>query len=366
MLKRFEVQGYRNFKNNFILDLSNTRDYKFNQECVKDGIVKTGIIYGQNAVGKTNFGNALLDIKNNILPKEYSDLKEPNYLNADLIDGRVIFKYEFVFDNTEVFYKYEKNRYGLLMYELLAVDDNVIIEFDHNNKKIIQNGLSYVHADSLNWEFADLEKSVLAYVVNNTTLTADHILKKLFRFIRNMFIVYGNKSSNHSFFIDIVVKKIIDNDLVNDLERFLNEFGIQEKLVVKTTPTGEKNLYFKHERLIPFLENYSSGTGALLGIYNCYQYLVKQESVFYYLDEFDAFYHYELSENMVEKLKKTTNCQVIMSSHNTDLLTNKLMRPDCLFVLTKEKISSIADATSRELREGHNLEKLYKSGEFNE
>ena len=40
------------------------------------------------------------------------------------------------------------------------------------------------------------------------------------------------------------------------------------------------------------------------------------------------------------------------------------MRPDCYFILSDNKLTSFADATNRELREGHNLEKLYMSGEF--
>ena len=41
------------------------------------------------------------------------------------------------------------------------------------------------------------------------------------------------------------------------------------------------------------------------------------------------------------------------------------MRPDCLFILSSSgTLTSLCNATQRELREGHNLEKMYISGEF--
>ena len=85
-----------------------------------------------------------------------------------------------------------------------------------------------------------------------------------------------------------------------------------------------------------------------------------------FIDEFDAYYHYELSETLVNMLDEMRNTQVIITSHNTNLLSNRIMRPDCYFVLANNQITSLVNATDRELREGHNLEKLYLSGEFDE
>ncbi|MCL2362991.1 MAG: ATP-binding protein, partial [Defluviitaleaceae bacterium] len=96
-----------------------------------------------------------------------------------------------------------------------------------------------------------------------------------------------------------------------------------------------------------------------------YWYATAPDISFMFIDEFDAYYHFELSEAIVNLLGKLTKTQVLLTSHNTNLLTNLFMRPDCLFILTPEKLSNFANATSRELREGHNLEKLYMSGEFN-
>ena len=85
-----------------------------------------------------------------------------------------------------------------------------------------------------------------------------------------------------------------------------------------------------------------------------------------YLDEFDAFYHYEMAENVIRFFKqKYPKCQMIMTSHNTNLMTNRIMRPDCLFILSRKgTLTALCNATERELREGHNLEKMYISGEF--
>jgi hypothetical protein len=46
-------------------------------------------------------------------------------------------------------------------------------------------------------------------------------------------------------------------------------------------------------------------------------------------------------------------------------MTNRIMRPDCLLILSSRgTLTSLCNATERELREGHNLEKMYISGEF--
>jgi AAA15 family ATPase/GTPase len=73
-----------------------------------------------------------------------------------------------------------------------------------------------------------------------------------------------------------------------------------------------------------------------------------------------------MSEKFLKYVKENfPHCQVILTTHNTNLMTNRIMRPDCVFILTHDgKITALNKATTRELREGHNLEKLYMSGEF--
>ena len=128
---------------------------------------------------------------------------------------------------------------------------------------------------------------------------------------------------------------------------------------------GQCELFFEHKTLIPFYENASSGTLTLLNFYRRLLAVDRKPSLFY-MDEFDAYYNYEISEKIVRYLKaKFPESQIVLTTHNTNLMTNDLMRPDCLFILSKDgKITALCDATDRELREGHNLEKLYIGGEF--
>ena len=56
MLVRFEVENFKNFENKIILDLSKTKGYEFKENLIKDGIVRSGVIFGKNAAGKSNIG----------------------------------------------------------------------------------------------------------------------------------------------------------------------------------------------------------------------------------------------------------------------------------------------------------------------
>jgi AAA15 family ATPase/GTPase len=73
----------------------------------------------------------------------------------------------------------------------------------------------------------------------------------------------------------------------------------------------------------------------------------------------------ELSAMVVEYLKES-NVQFILSTHNTSIMTNDLLRPDCYFVMYKDRVKSLPNLTQKELREAHNIEKMYKARSFDE
>ena len=364
MLKLFEVSGFKNFKDTVRLDFSDVRDYKFNTHCVSDGLIGKAIIYGKNSIGKSNFGLALFDIVSHLSSKNVTPNLYDYYLNVANLNDFAAFHYVFQFGDNILDYCYHKDENQTLIYEKLILNDKLLYEYNYQKGRGTTSGIKEL-APTLNWAFQDTD-CILKYVVNNTVLDDQHPLRCMMRFVNNMlwfrsldenrYIGFKSKSNDYYDFM-------FEEATLREFETFLHASGIEDGLAVKMNADGKKVLYFDTETPLPFFRVASSGTRALYTFF--YWYKTAKDVSLMFIDEFDAFYHFELAESIVSILEKMPNTQVILTSHNTNLLSNKIMRPDCYFILTKDKLTALFRATTRELREGHNLEKLYMSGEFN-
>ena len=108
----------------------------------------------------------------------------------------------------------------------------------------------------------------------------------------------------------------------------------------------------------------------LLGQWHCFYSLHGRPQrlnrfLFYSLMNWMLFFILNRQRKLLRHLTGLKNSRSALTVHNTSLMTNSLTRPDCCFIMTENIITSLINSTDRELREGHNLEKLYKSGEFN-
>lgn len=362
MLKKFTVSNYKNFKDEISLDFSKIGEYSFNMDCLS-----MRLIYGRNATGKTNFGRALIDLKT-LLYGMFRNDENSVLINADSQKDTAKFIYEFQFGSDEVIYKYSRFENRNLCDEELYINGEAIFKCDFKNSKFDFQGLSIISAETvntnryLNKDEMDNEYVLpfLRWLINNTTFSDDSVLIQLFEYVRKMdLITVGNDLlySNRDFREDLKNPVYLQS-----FEDFLNLMGIECKLVLQELPDGQVELYFSQNKLVPFYSIASNGTLALTSLY---QKIVSNCSLIY-IDDFAAFYHYEMAEKLISFFKtKYPKCQFIMTSHNTNLMTNKIMRPDCLFILSsKGTLTALCDATERELREGYNLEKMYISGEL--
>lgn len=364
MLKLFEVMGFKNFKDRITLDFSDVRDYKFNPACITNHLIGKMIVYGKNSIGKSNLGLAIFDIVSHLSSKNVTPNLYDYYLNVEAPTDYAEFHYIFVFGENTTDYTYRKNAKQDLIYEKLCIDDQLLYEYNYKTNAGNLDGIRSL-TPTLNLSMQDVD-SILKYVISNTVLDDDHPLRQMQRYVNSMlwfrnldenrYIGYKTKSNDYYDFI-------FEPAILKEFEQFLHAAGIAEGLTVNRDHDGKQRLYFDTATPLPFFRVASSGTKALYNFF--YWYKTAKDVSMMFIDEFDAFYHYELAETIVSLLEKMSQTQVILTSHNTNLLTNRIMRPDCYFILSQGRISSLANATSRELREGHNLEKLYMSGEFN-
>ncbi|GAA6369701.1 AAA family ATPase [Odoribacter splanchnicus] len=364
MLTKFAVTNYRGFDKRIEWDLSHPANYEFNKSVIKDGIIKNGIIYGPNGSGKTNFSLAIFDIENHLSQKWKKIDYYINFVYAGNNNEVVKFEYTFKFDNDIIDYLYAKNASGVLVEESLFVNRMNVFERKDNLFRIDKQQFPMDESIEKNFESNANNVSVVNFLLTSYPLNSEHYLIKLNRFVNSM-LWFRNLDVREFIGLEtsltMLDEFIITNNLLEDFADFLQEVSGQTFCFVVHSLTDKQILCRIDKREVPFRLVASTGTQSLQLLYFWLKRM--DEASFVFIDEFDAFYHFRLAFEVCKQLF-ALDCQIFTSSHNTYLMTNELLRPDCNFILNNNKIKCLADCTDKELRFGHNIEKIYRAGVF--
>ncbi len=344
--------------------MSRVQNYEFNLQLVQNGVLKNAIIYGKNGSGKTNLGDAVFDLVIHLT--DYGKNTKPyrHYINLYNTEKTACFEYTFRFGDDILIYSYEKESAEKLLREKVTVNGKKILSVEEGSAPWID----LKGAESLNLNLWDYSISLVRYVAKNTILDkkdpAGRVFDQFMDFVDHMLLfssAEGNFYTGYTNGSGDICEKIIELNAVEEFQKFLQDMGILVQLTV-WDDKQKKDIYcvFKN-RIVPLADIWSSGTRALAFLF--LWYIQMKEISFVFIDEFDAFYHYELAEAVVKRLLEL-DAQIVITSHNTDLMTNDIMRPDCYFELKDNHVKSFADLTSKALRQAHNIQKMYKAGAF--
>ena len=375
MLAKFSVKNFKNFEKKFTIDLTQTKQYAFSEACVRDGIVKTGLIYGQNSIGKSNLGKAIFDIVQTVTDKTRNPFLYESYANARHPEEPVEFFYEFALEDARVRYEYRKRNREEILDETFFVDGEKVVDRHGTEFATALQG-----AETLNANKLDVRISAMRFVKANAALAENRtngIVAAFFDFVDRMLMFSNLKENYYQGFaignaqVDV---EIVRRGKLAELEKFLRRAEVDCALK-SVELNGQPKLFFDFGggRLIDFWTNASTGTQSL--VYFFFWYMQMQDSAAYrpsflYLDEFNAFFHERTAAMIVWKLRET-QCQVLLTTHDSNLLKNDLLRPDCAFNMLPEYrdadsyvLGPLSSRTRKELRLAHNIPKMFRAGAF--
>jgi len=366
MLKRITVKNYKCF-DELTFDLS-AADYSYNPILVKDGVVNKALVFGKNGTGKTSLGFAIFDLVQHLTDKHRFPPRFMEYYR-NLNTGRkaVSFQYTFSFDFKEIVYEYEKTDAQNIVWESLKVDGDTLLNYHYGKPE--RQFVAPELCGNLDTRLPDNKLSILKYIYRNTPTDFSPILTKLMRFCEGM--LWFRSLSDGDGYCGLtndqptLEQMLHESGQIVQFQDFLGRNGLKYELGFEEDG-GQPKLYayFNHRKSKALFSTIaSSGTRVLWLLFN-WMAKGKDKLSLLFIDEFDAFYHYEVAATVVRELNTRRDFQSILTTHNTYLMQNQFTRPDCCFILTDKQIKSLKKSTERELREAHNLEKMYIGGAF--
>lgn len=367
MLEEFHVRNFKNFQDELIFSLKTDKNYEFSNQAISDGIIKDSVVLGYNAAGKTNLGYAIMDIVSHLTDNSVSKRSRILYTNLYSEENTASFYYRFCFQKHQLEYIYVKTDSASIVRESISIDGKAIIE---NSNRDIFTKLK--GTENINIENVKENLSFVKYIYANSILDDSdvncHVFRQFMEYVNGMLMFSSTEGLKYNGFTNergSITKAICNQKKgVERLEKFLDSVDIKYKLFQKDAGEGEDDIFCKMgDKPVLFSSLLSSGTKSLCFFF--YWYMQRENISFVYIDEFDAFYHTDLSIGVLEYLIKEEFLQAVLSTHNTDIISNELLRPDCYFILKDNKIESFNHKTNKALREAHNLQKMYKAGAFN-
>jgi uncharacterized protein len=402
MLVDFTIKNYRSFKNESLFSMVAEKKKEdipgnlFNISEDSDiSLLKTAVVYGANASGKSNLLLAFDTLKNFILNS--TDLKldqeipyyKPFLLDVETRNQPMLFEIEFI---TAEPMRY---RYSVEFDKTQIISEKLIFFPEKNGRNLFErDGVTgkYSWGRDLKGKKESLTGEVLKNVLflskaaNNNE--SDERLRAIYRYFRTNFMFHTSADSSRT---EVYLTSLKMNDLSQkgfneslieflksaDLgissvrvrkEKTINDLStkvdIGHRVFSRTNETGEDHFFQ--------LQDESAGTIKMFDLAGKIIDTLQKGNVLI-IDELDSSFHPLMSEYILsifnDPVKNPKNAQLIVATHDAYLLDSEKLRRDQIWFVEKDKygasnLYSLDEFEKSEVRKNVPFDRWYLSGRF--
>ena len=389
MLIEFKFKNSRSFysEQEFSMVASNIKDLPENTISLNHipslknvSGLKSAVIYGSNASGKSGFIismlNAILIIKNSFKYDPGQTIFRQSFHSKERINEETSYLFDFIVDDIRYIYSFACNSQHILNESLLAYTKGKPQRW-FSRKRERDNSYSWEINKGKSWKKEDAIKDLtmenVLFLSRAATLDSER-LKPVFNWFSQKFNILF-LSSGMGLSPELTDKMIIENNAKRiELLQFMKkaDFGISDIQVDENTNAINSldRIRFIHSGPdMPFTKSMeSSGTNLLFCLWSPLKTVLDNGWILV-VDELENSLHPLLLLEIIKLFNSTRNikgAQLIFSSHNQFLMSQKTFRRDQIWFCEKnlEGESSIFPLSDFKIRNDFSISKGYISGRF--
>jgi len=376
MLIEFNVENYRSFKDesNFSMVAAKivSKDKKLDQDNIfevdeKLSLLKSAVIYGANASGKSNLHKALQFMRGFVLNSSKKTQvgesidTEPFRLSTETEDTASTFEIVFILNHRQYRYGFEVNTKEVIsewLFDLPTTKERKLF--------VRENGKIDVKAPFSEGERLEKMTRDNALFLSVVSQFNGKIAQDILRWFQTLSIAKPSNRGNRNYTIkcfedglykdeivelirrlDLGIESIEVETVEPDISRF-KDFPEKNKqsLLSSLTKKSVITSHWKYDRdggkVQEFFDLYlheSEGTNRLFALAGLLIDTLKQGRILF-IDEFDSSIHPLITCAIIDlfnsKVTNPRNAQIVFITHDTNLLSHKIFRRDQIWFAEKD------------------------------
>lgn len=428
MLKRFSVENFSSFRDRSVLDLTAGRGTENTNHCIDFSsvkLLKSAVIYGANASGKSNFIKAI-DFARQVVMQSLDDVETyKKYFRLDLESENSSSRFEFEIEIENRFFSYgfmcslrDKKVNNEWLYEIGTGKPVMIFERTENdinfgklisNDKDLSNRFGIYSADMKNQSSQLFLSEIASKAINDSDLKDAQIINELYKWIKTkLIIIYPQSkfllpfsSSDDDGVVDALTKYLVEfdtgiqgistiedplednkeipDDLRSMVERDLKEPDAKVMAEINNTLLNfyKKSdgtifvqklglIHSENNKEVFELKDESDGTRRLFDLIPLIARFKINPTII--IDEFDRSLHPKLTKQFFDLFlsQEESKSQLIISTHESTLLDLNLLRRDEIWFVEKDQTgaSKLFTLNQFKVRYDTKVDKAYLLGRY--